>query len=77
VKHYRTHLLVCTGTGCVSNKSFDVKRRLEEEIVKYGLEDEVLVVPTGCNGFCERGPIVVAQPDGIFFQQVSEKDVPA
>jgi len=77
VKYYRTHLLVCTGTGCVSNKSFDVKRRLEEEISKHGLEDEVLVVPTGCNGFCERGPIVVAQPDGIFFQQVSEKDVPA
>jgi len=76
VKHYRTHLLVCTGTGCVSNKSFEVKRRLEEEISKHGLEDEVLVVPTGCNGFCERGPIVVAQPDGIFFQQVSEKDVP-
>jgi NADH:ubiquinone oxidoreductase subunit F (NADH-binding)/(2Fe-2S) ferredoxin/Pyruvate/2-oxoacid:ferredoxin oxidoreductase delta subunit len=73
---YRAHLLVCAGTGCVSNRSFRVKTALEAEIVRRGLADEIRVVATGCNGFCERGPIVVYQPDGIFYQRLAEKDVP-
>jgi NADH:ubiquinone oxidoreductase subunit F (NADH-binding)/(2Fe-2S) ferredoxin/Pyruvate/2-oxoacid:ferredoxin oxidoreductase delta subunit len=73
---YRAHLLVCAGTGCVSNRAFRVKTALEAEIVRRGLADEIQVVPTGCNGFCERGPIVVYQPDGIFYQRLAEKDVP-
>ena len=73
---YRAHLLVCAGTGCVSNRAFRVKTALEAEIVRRGLADEIQVVPTGCNGFCERGPIVVYQPDGIFYQPLAEKDVP-
>ncbi len=73
---YRTHLLVCTGTGCVSCGAFEVRRALEEEIKRRGLEREVLVVATGCNGFCERGPIVVAEPDGIFYQRLKPADVP-
>ena len=73
---YRAHLLVCAGTGCVSNRAFQVKTALEAEIVRRGLADEIQVVPTGCNGFCERGPIVVYQPDGIFYQRLAEKDVP-
>ena len=59
MKHYRTHLLICAGTGCVSSGSIKIKDALEEEIKKRGLEDEVLVVTTGCNGFCARGPILV------------------
>lgn len=73
---YRAHLLVCAGTACVSNRSFAVQAALEKEIAEKGLEDEIQIVPTGCNGFCERGPIIVYQPDGIFYQQVSEEDVP-
>jgi NADH:ubiquinone oxidoreductase subunit F (NADH-binding)/(2Fe-2S) ferredoxin/Pyruvate/2-oxoacid:ferredoxin oxidoreductase delta subunit len=76
VKAYRAHLLVCAGTGCVSNNSYKVKEALEEEIKRRGLKDEVLVVATGCQGFCAAGPIVLYQPDGIFYQLVTEKDVP-
>ena len=75
-KTYRLHLMVCAGTGCVSNHSFELKTALEAEIRKHGLEDEVSVVPTGCNGFCERGPILVVQPGDIFYQQLAVKDVP-
>jgi len=75
-KTYRLHLMVCAGTACVSNNSFEIKRALEEEIEKKGLKDEVLVVPTGCNGFCERGPLLVVQPGNIFYQQLSLKDIP-
>jgi len=76
VKQYRTHLLVCAGTGCVSCGSFKVKEALEKEIKAKGLDKEVQVVATGCNGFCERGPIVLVQPDGIFYQLLQIEDVP-
>ena len=73
---YRMHLMVCAGTGCVSNDSFKVKDALEMELAKRGLENEVQVVTTGCNGFCAAGPLMVVQPEGIFYQQVKESDVP-
>ena len=49
---YRMSLLVCAGTGCVSNNSFKVKTALEKEIGRHGLQEEIQVVSTGCNGFC-------------------------
>jgi NADH:ubiquinone oxidoreductase subunit F (NADH-binding)/(2Fe-2S) ferredoxin/NAD-dependent dihydropyrimidine dehydrogenase PreA subunit len=69
-------LLVCAGTGCVSCGSFKIKEALEKEIRKRKLEDEVLVIATGCNGFCERGPILMVHPDGIFYQQLKVEDIP-
>lgn len=76
VKTYRTHVLVCAGTACVSNNSLNIKAAFEREIKKQGLENEIQVVETGCNGFCERGPITVIQPDDVFYQQLEEKDIP-
>ena len=76
MEKYRTHLMLCAGTGCVSNKSFELKDVLEKEIHKQGLQDEILVVLTGCNGFCAVGPVVTVQPDGIFYQNLTEKDIP-
>ncbi len=76
MKPFRANLLVCAGTGCVSNRSFKVKLALEQEIRRRKLEDEVRVVGTGCQGFCERGPIVIHMPDGIFYQKVTEEEVP-
>lgn len=73
---YRAHLMVCTGTACVSCGSLEIKRVLEDEIRKQGLEDEILVVATGCNGFCGQGPIMAVQPDGIFYQKLTPKDIP-
>jgi NADH:ubiquinone oxidoreductase subunit F (NADH-binding)/(2Fe-2S) ferredoxin/NAD-dependent dihydropyrimidine dehydrogenase PreA subunit len=73
---YRTYLMVCAGTGCVANQSMKIKGRLEAEIQKHGLQNEVAVVTTGCNGFCAVGPIMVVQPDGIFYQLLEETDIP-
>jgi len=73
---HRMHCMVCAGTGCVSNRSLDVRDALEKEVKKRGLEDEVQVVTTGCNGFCGVGPLMVAHPDGIFYQQLTPKDIP-
>jgi len=73
---YRTYLMVCAGTGCVANQSMKIKEKLEGEIRKRGLLDEISVVTTGCNGFCAVGPLMVVQPDGIFYQLLKETDIP-
>ena len=75
-KAFRTHLLICAGTGCVSNHAFDVRDALEKEIKKCNLDHEIQVITTGCHGFCERGPIVHVQPDDIFYQSLSVDDIP-
>ncbi len=76
MKQFRTHLLVCAGTGCVACNSYEIKKALEAEIAKKKLQDEIAVIATGCNGFCERGPIVVVQPEGIFYQRLKVDDIP-
>ena len=73
---YRLNLMLCSGTGCVANKSPDVMKALQSELKKHNLEAEIKVVITGCNGFCAMGPIIVVQPDGIFYQKIAVKDVP-
>ena len=73
---YRLHLMLCAGTACVSNKSFRMKELLEEELKKHGLEDEVLVVITGCNGFCAVGPVMTVMPDQIFYHSLTEAIIP-
>lgn len=73
---YRMYLMLCAGTGCVSAGSYEIKDALEHELEKYNLSNEVAVVMTGCNGFCAQGPVMVVQPDGIFYQLLKVKDVP-
>ena len=72
----RIDLLVCAGTGCVSNHSLKVKAALIAEIQKHELQDRVKVVTTGCNGFCANGPIVVVKPDDTFYQLLTPEDIP-
>jgi len=74
-KKYRKMLMVCTGTGCVAAKGFDIRDGLARTMKEKGLDSEYVVVGTGCNGFCASGPIVVVQPDGIFYQKVSANDL--
>ncbi|RKY01169.1 MAG: NADH-quinone oxidoreductase subunit NuoF [Spirochaetes bacterium] len=76
MEKYRSHIMLCTGTGCVSNGAFDIKNALERELRRHKLENEVLIVTTGCNGFCERGPIVVVHPGEIFYQRLKPEDIP-
>ncbi|NQU28559.1 MAG: NADH-quinone oxidoreductase subunit NuoF, partial [Candidatus Marinimicrobia bacterium] len=75
-KVYRVHILICAGTSCVSGGSLKVKDALVEEIERNGLEDEVLVETTGCNGFCALGPIMIIHPEGIFYKYLHVEDVP-
>lgn len=76
MKMFRSHLLICAGTGCVSSNSLKVREAIQKELLKRGLQDEVLVVTTGCNGFCAVGPVMVVYPEGIFYQKLTPEDIP-
>ena len=73
---YRSHVLVCGGTGCTSSGSQQIMEALKEEIKKAGLENEVSVVQTGCHGLCALGPIMIVYPDASFYSMVKVEDIP-
>ena len=73
---YRSHVLVCGGTGCTSSGSQRIRERLEKEIAANGLSEEVGVVKTGCFGLCALGPIMIVYPEGTFYSMVQEDDIP-
>ncbi|AZO93393.1 NADH-quinone oxidoreductase subunit NuoF [Halocella sp. SP3-1] len=72
---YRSHVLICTGTGCVSSGSKKIKTVLEDELAEHDLSKEIKIVETGCHGFCEKGPIMIVYPEGVFYCQLKEEDV--
>ena len=63
---FRSHVLVCGGTGCTSSGSQAIIASLESEIKKNGLEEEVKVVKTGCFGLCALGPIIDVYKRQVF-----------
>ncbi|MDR3232059.1 MAG: 4Fe-4S binding protein [Planctomycetaceae bacterium] len=84
-------IVICAGTGCVANGSLDVFKRLEQKIKDSGIEVEVLLnyedgkpagkkdflrlSKSGCQGFCQQGPLLSIDPDGILYTNVKEADV--
>ena len=70
----RYHILVCGGTACESNKSEEIVRLLKEHAEKNGIGDKVLVIKTGCFGFCSQGPVVKIIPGRVFYTHVKPED---
>ncbi len=73
---YRSHVLICGGTGCTSSGSAKIEEALRTEIEKNGLSSEVQVVKTGCFGLCALGPIMIVYPEGTFYSMVKPEDIP-
>ncbi|MCP4899586.1 MAG: NADH-quinone oxidoreductase subunit F, partial [bacterium] len=73
----KQQVLVCCGTGCLASGSKQVAEAFAEEVAKRDLEASVglFVKPTGCHGFCERGPLVALQPSGILYTKVKPSHV--
>jgi NADP-reducing hydrogenase subunit HndC len=69
-------ITLCCGSACLASGSGQVAARLEEEIKKQGLSDEVDIRKTGCHGFCERGPITVIYPEETSYFQIEPEDIP-
>ena len=73
---YRSHVLVCGGTGCTSSGSAKVIDALKAELEKNGLTEEVQVIKTGCFGLCAVGPIMIVYPVGSFYSRVQAENIP-
>ncbi|NCB83898.1 MAG: 4Fe-4S dicluster domain-containing protein [Bacteroidia bacterium] len=71
---FKSHILICGGTGCQSSNSEAILNNLERELATKGLIEDVQVIRTGCFGFCEKGPIVNVLPDNTFYVEVKPDD---
>jgi NADH-quinone oxidoreductase subunit F len=67
---------LCSGSGCGAYGTGQVRDALDQALAEQKLTDEVEVRLTGCHGFCEKGPIMVVHPEGIFYSQVKAQHVP-
>jgi len=69
-------IATCAGTGCLAGGAADVVEAFRRELAARGLTDKIALRGTGCHGFCEKGPIVVVDPEEIGYLQVTPADVP-
>ncbi len=76
MKPARLQLMLCSGTGCQASGGISFMEALAAELRKHHLDEEIKIVETGCNGFCAVGPVMLIQPEGIFYQKLTAKDVP-
>ncbi len=72
----RTRIRVCAGTGCRACGAEEVIEAFRTEVKRLKLDVDVEVKGTGCHGFCERGTLVVIQPQGILYTSVKAEDIP-
>ena len=75
MEQIRSHVLVCTGGGCIASGALAVSAAFIKELEDQGLKDEVRVVETGCLGPCANGPVALVYPDGVFYQNIKIEDV--
>ena len=67
-------MVVCCGTGCLASGSGDLREAFLKEIRVQEADEEIAVRKTGCRGFCENGPLVVVEPENIFYHSVKKDD---
>ena len=72
---FRSHVLICGGTGCTSSGSVDLLHRFQELVKENHLEKEIKLVHTGCFGLCAAGPVIIIYPEGAFYSRIELKDV--
>ncbi len=72
---YAWQILVCGGAGCVSSHCQAVKEALDQALAEHGLTESVSVLVTGCMGTCAAGPVMLVEPDGIFYTSMDPEKV--
>lgn len=73
---YRCNIMLCGGAGCTAGGSLKIKEALSQGLREKGLDKEVHIQLTTCNGFCPQGPIMIVYPDNVLYQKLTVKDVP-
>lgn len=71
---FKSHILVCGGTGCRASRGEEIVENLQVALQENALDKEIQVVRTGCFGFCEKGPVVKMVPDNTFYVHVEPED---
>ena len=85
-KQLRQRIIICAGTGCVANGALNVRDALLRELEANGIsvitditedtetEGHVYVSRSGCQGFCQMGPLVTIAPEGTLYVRVRPED---
>lgn len=73
----RHRIKICVAAGCLSAGSDRVRDALQNEVTQRGLENECEVKGVGCLGLCTAGPLMLVEPDGVMYQNVTESDAAA
>jgi NADH:ubiquinone oxidoreductase subunit F (NADH-binding)/(2Fe-2S) ferredoxin/NAD-dependent dihydropyrimidine dehydrogenase PreA subunit len=73
-QHVTTTVMMCGGTGCHASGSGAVIDAMQAQLSRHGLESRVRMCVTGCHGFCEQGPVMIVEPDNVFYCRVSPDD---
>ena len=71
----RSTVLICGGTGCLASRAQEVIDALRDALDKRSVQKRIDIRVTGCHGFCERGPLMVLQPEGLLYVSVTADDV--
>ena len=71
----KRHIVLCGGTGCLSNHSKEIKEKFDAVLEERGLTDKVTVNMVGCFGFCSQGPFVKIYPEDTLYRLVQIEDV--
>lgn len=87
-KHYARRIVICAGTGCMAGGALKIYKALHEQARAKGISLEIeldyedtaskdgLLTKSGCQGFCQMGPLMSIEPDGIMYCSVKPGDVP-
>jgi len=67
-------LSVCCGSGCKASGADDVMKACREALERRGLAGKIDLKGTGCHGFCEKGPVMLVWPEGVFYNHVTAHD---
>jgi NADH:ubiquinone oxidoreductase subunit F (NADH-binding)/(2Fe-2S) ferredoxin len=74
-QQFKHRVCVCCGAGCISSGSEEVLKKLQDEVKAKGLEQEIEVIPTGCMGPCNQGPLVKYLPENTMYQHIKSNQV--
>jgi NADH-quinone oxidoreductase subunit F len=75
-RRYQRIAIICGGTGCAACGCRAIRESMDREVAALGLGGRVKVRTTGCHGYCEQGPLIIVEPEGIFYRKVTPEDVP-
>ena len=85
LKTQRKQILICAGTGCVAGGSLQIYAKMQEILIARGIkcslvlekephDESIGLKKSGCHGFCEMGPLLRIEPEGILYIKVRAED---